>query len=476
MLSVMLVGTGSGRVTSGQSAQIDCGSMCSASLDAGSSVTLTAMPAASSYFIGWSGNCSGVGACTLTMDAAKMVSARFSLSQVVFHSARKVDGSDAVNANTTANIWVVKGDGTALTALTTATANGAGSGFPQWSPDASKIVFRSSRKLDGTDAPNPNTTLNLWRINANGSGLMPLTTATAMNASSGEPVWSPDGMSIVFDSRRKIDGSDAAGPNLTSNIWRVNADGSNLRIVTNLTAASADSFEPQWSPDGTKIVFSSRRKLDGSDAASPNLIFNIWRINADGTGAMPLTTTTAAGTTSGYPQWSPDGTKVLFYSSRALDGTDARNLNGTDNIWQVNADGTGVRLVTNTTAMNAHNFGGVWSPDGTTIAFESIRKLDGSDAANANNTFNIWRVNPDGSGLTPLTHATANGAHSSDPRWSADGTKIVFDSSLKLDGTDAPNLNMTGNIWRVNADSTGLMPLTTTTALSANSEWPSFGP
>lgn len=330
--------------------------------------------------------------------------------------------------------------------------------------------------LDGTDAPNPNTTINIWRINTNGTGLMPLTTVTALNADAIEPQWSPDGMFLVFESGRKLDGSDAAGPNNTRNIWRVNADATGLRLVTNVTAANADAFEPQWSPDSSKIAFSSRRKLDGTDAASPNLIFNIWRVNADGTGLMPLTTMTAPGTSSGTPRWSPDGTKILFYSSRAIDGTDARNLNGTDNIWQVNADGTGVRLVTNNTALYANNYGGDWSPDGTKIVFESSRKLDGSDMANANNILNIWRVNLDGTGLTPLTRGTAVGTGSMDPRWSPDGTKVVFSSTRKLDGTDAPNLNMAENIWRVNADGTGLMPLTSTTASPAGSQWPSFGP
>src|SRR5260370_37225863 len=56
-LSMSLVGTGSGRVTSNPPATIDCTATCSASLDAGSSVTLTAAPAAGSEFIGWSGAC-----------------------------------------------------------------------------------------------------------------------------------------------------------------------------------------------------------------------------------------------------------------------------------------------------------------------------------------------------------------------------------------------------------------------------------
>ncbi|PYU28093.1 MAG: hypothetical protein DMG31_20915, partial [Acidobacteria bacterium] len=88
--------------------------------------------------------------------------------QVVFHSSRKLDGSDALNTNPTPNIWRVNADGTGLTPLTNATASGAGSLVPQWSPDGSKIVFHSSRKLDGSDAANTNGTSNIWRVNADG--------------------------------------------------------------------------------------------------------------------------------------------------------------------------------------------------------------------------------------------------------------------------------------------------------------------
>ena len=195
LLSVSLVGSGSGRVTSSQPAGIDCGPTCSASLDAGSSVTLTAAPVAGSYFAGWSGSCSGTGACPLAMDAVKAVRARFSLPRIVFASSRKLDGSDAPNANTTSNIWRMNADGTGLTPLTTATASGADSGSddysPQWSPDGTKVVFASRRKLDRSDAANANFTWNIWRVNADGTGLTPLTTATARGAGSGSPSFSP---------------------------------------------------------------------------------------------------------------------------------------------------------------------------------------------------------------------------------------------------------------------------------------------
>src|SRR5215813_1340411 len=141
------------------------------------------------------------------------------------------------------------------------------------SAGGSKIAFYSSLKLDGTDAQNANGTYNIWRVNADGTGLTPLTSATAVGAGSGAPQWSPDGSRVVFLSSRKLDGTDAQ--NGTDNIWRVNADGTGLRPITNATFVS--SFYPQWSPDGSKVVFYSSRKLDGTDAPGTS---NIWRVNA----------------------------------------------------------------------------------------------------------------------------------------------------------------------------------------------------
>jgi len=77
-LTVTKSGAGSGTVTSSPSG-IDCGSDCSESYNQGTSVTLTATPASGSTFGGWSGGCSGTGTCTVTMNAAKSVTATFNI-------------------------------------------------------------------------------------------------------------------------------------------------------------------------------------------------------------------------------------------------------------------------------------------------------------------------------------------------------------------------------------------------------------
>lgn len=78
-VAVTKAGTGSGTVTSTPSG-LDCGSACAASFESGTSVALGAAPAAGSIFAGWSGACTGTGACTLVIDGAKSVTATFTLS------------------------------------------------------------------------------------------------------------------------------------------------------------------------------------------------------------------------------------------------------------------------------------------------------------------------------------------------------------------------------------------------------------
>jgi len=189
-------------------------------------------------------------------------------------------------------------------------------------------------------------------VNVDGTGLAPLTGVTALGVRTSEPQWSPDGTRVVFSSSRKLDGTDAPGPVSTFNIWRVNADGTGLAPLTNATALGADSFSPQWSPDSARVVFESWDPR--------TLVANIWRVNSDGTGPVALTTATIAG--SFVPQWSPDGAKVAFESSRKLDGTDAPNPNYTRNIWVVTTDGTGLAPLTNATARGAGSSSPVFSP------------------------------------------------------------------------------------------------------------------
>jgi len=388
-------------------------------------------------------------------------------------SHRALDGSDASNGGGVWNIWRVDEDGTGLNPLTKTTDLGATSEHPQWSPDGAWAAFDSERNLDGTDSWGDEQS-NIWRIKPDGSGMIPITKATGGSTHSVYPAWSPDGTRLAFLSQRAVDGSNTGNANGTANIWRVNVDGSGLIPLTTFTAVNSGchSFDScfgiwnlKWSPDGKQLAFYSNLALNSTDALNANGTDNIWRINADGKDLKPLTKFINAG--SWNPDWSRDGTQIIFSSNRALDLTDAKNTNGTYNIWRMNTDGTGLKSLTTSTVASSGS--PRWSPKGLWIVFVSYLAFD---LVNALGTKNIWRMNFDGTGLKPLTKATAKGADSAEPSWSRDASWIGFSSLRALNGADASNGGGPENIWRVDVDGTGLKPLTKATAVDARSVSP----
>jgi TolB protein len=87
-------------------------------------------------------------------------------------------------------------------------------------------------------------------------------------------------------------------------LFTMNADGSDVRQVTRLGAAS---FAPFFHPDGRRIVFAS----NVADPKGRN--FDLYLVNDDGTGLERITTHE---TFDGFPMFSPDGKRLVFASNR----------------------------------------------------------------------------------------------------------------------------------------------------------------
>ncbi|MBK9030729.1 MAG: hypothetical protein IPL61_05215 [Myxococcales bacterium] len=133
-LTAATAGTGTGTVTSNP-AGINCGVDCTEPYDSGTTVSLTATPAANSTFTGWSGACSGVGACTVTMTAAASVTATFTLQQFTLTVTKAGAGSGTVTSspagiNCGATCSASYGSGTVVTLTAAATGT---STFAGWS-------------------------------------------------------------------------------------------------------------------------------------------------------------------------------------------------------------------------------------------------------------------------------------------------------------------------------------------------------
>jgi TolB protein len=173
-------------------------------------------------------------------------------------------------------------------------------------------------------------------------------------------------------------------------------------------------------------------RLNGKIAFTTNEKRNneIYLINADGTGRINITN--SSGVDAG-PVWSPDGTRIAFNTSR--DQPDQ----GLYDIYVMRADGSKQTRLTNNAAQD---FAFGWSPDATKIAFFTDR--DGN--------FEIYVMNADGTGQTRLTN---NPAYEAYPGYSPDGRKLVFTSArdgnqeiyvMNADGSEQTRLtNSPGN-------------------------------
>ena len=266
----------------------------------------------------WVMSASGQGATRLTRPHRRSDFARVSAdgSRVAFAST----GDDPLGRWA---LFVMNADGSGEERLTPFSDNVPGS----WSPDGGWIAFTSGRyagegrSLDaGMQGLGGGGNLEIHVIRADGSEEIRLTDDPARDR---DPVWSPDGESILF-------ATDREG---AYEIYRMRLSD---RRLQNLTAHAGLDAQPAWSPDGSKIAFTSRR--DGSD--------DIYVMNADGGGVTRIT----AGPESDVdPAWSADGARVLFSSDRE----------GAYQIFVANADGSGrVRL----TEVDGEGMRGQWSP------------------------------------------------------------------------------------------------------------------
>ncbi|MDJ0776571.1 MAG: DUF4347 domain-containing protein [Gammaproteobacteria bacterium] len=227
--------------------------------------------------------------------------------------------------------------------------------------------------------------------------------------------------------------SDADGNTLTAEVTDGPDNGTlvfapaGLGSDTNLTNEVAFDHHPRWSPDGSKIAFTSESGAGGDR--------DIYVMNADGTGVTALTTD---GTfTDEQPVWSPDGSMLAITSNR----------DGDNEIFIIDAtDGSVIRQLTSDAGADQRP---TWSPDGSQIAWTSDRGGD----------FDIWVANADGSGVP--TRLTSAGGDDTQPVWSPDGSKILF-TSLR-DGNE--------NIYVMDADGNNQNQLTSDTGSDRIGGW-----
>ena len=205
-------------------------------------------------------------------------------------------------------------------------------------------------------------------------------------------------------------------------IWTANSDGSGAKA---LTPEGEEDFAPSWSPDGTKIVFSSVGEGGFTD-------MQLWTMNADGTNRQPLLVD--GDPVFGYqPAYSPDGTRLAFTE------LSLRARGGSAGIYVANADGSEAEIV-------AEGREPEWTPDGRSLVYvEGTWRSYGP----------LARIDLDREdGPVQLTSPEQDEGYRA-PSVSPDGTKIVaeFEAALPVRGDRFDEYGMV----TMNADGSGLV-------------------
>jgi Tol biopolymer transport system component len=242
-----------------------------------------------------------------------------------------------------------------------------------WSPDGMSVIFMANQ--------------GIWQVSADGASLHELFHAPCNGDESSPdpgciddgPAFTPDGRYIIFT--RCCPKPSGYG------LWRINADGSRLRVVTREVAggpnleAPSDNL-PQVSPDGAWIAY-HRNVVTCSDPSDCGN--RIVTVNIHGGNRVELTDPAL---NAQVPNWSPDSTKIVF----SIFPSD-----GTANVAIINADGSGYRQLTFDSGDRGSAFPS-FSPDGTKIIYTRILP-DGNRE--------LFTMKPDGSNVQRLTRTAA---------------------------------------------------------------------
>ena len=219
--------------------------------------------------------------------------------------------------------------------------------------------------------------------------------------------WSPDGSTLVF--------TDAW-------VYAVKADGSALKRVGSRGGRQGSVLYPEFSPDGSKIVYTF--KSDSSILNSGSNPFTIETINADGSSSGKLEGVPSSDSLS--PAWSPDGSRIAFVSPSRGYGEECCYY-----LYSMSADGSDIRQEVRFSLATIHPPGEwspprflpvttqppAWSPNGKRLAFigKERRSESFSDIRYA-----AYTVASGGSDLTRVGETWTR------PAWSPDGGRLAL--------------------------------------------------
>lgn len=226
---------------------------------------------------------------------------------------------------------------------------------PDWSPDGDSITFVA----DSTDG-----TRDLW-VAPSGGELTKLVDCVDPCVWVDDPAWSPDGKTIAF--HRGVAGAGNIG---IATLEIVPVNGGEPKVLATL-APSNYPFAPRWAPDGKHIVsevvtFASTDVLEDKVTSNRLAIFNL-----DDGSVFDLP---GAPTGAGTPDWSPDGTRILFTAPDAA-------APAYSDLWWIPPTGGTPTQLTHIAATPARALLGSFTPDGTAVIFDYEKRLNDPTSA-----------------------------------------------------------------------------------------------
>ena len=235
-------------------------------------------------------------------------------------------------------------------------------GYPSWSADGQRLAVRAW--ADSGLCPDDRT--GIYSLGPTGGDIGVVGGSCLLNvaADAADPTWSPDSSTVAYltpfgSSSQFIPFEQSETPEL----WTVAVDGSTspTRIVTAKPVAcpewapnQGDGYvmDPAWSPEGSVIAFAF---VVDDNVACAGAGLGIWTVTPDGSSLTQLIDAPGR-----HPDWSPDGSKIVFVSASTSGSQGERG-----NIWVMDADGSDLVQLTS----GGLDKDPVWSPDGTLIAF-----------------------------------------------------------------------------------------------------------
>jgi len=295
-------------------------------------------------------------------------------------------------------------------------------GFSSISADQATKPLRIAYNAD-QDTDN---VYELYSVCLDSSGLVKLNQSIISNVTGIS--WSPDGKKMAYMAVEN--GSEPRG------LYAIRSDGTD-RVKLNGDLALGRSITGYiWSPDSTKILYKS-------DEATSDL-FELYCVNSDGTNRIKITPPLTSETGISDFNWSPDSSRVVYRLGETT-------MPYIEELYAVNSDGSdwtklNPTLVSGGSMSNYFETPYAWSPDGSKIVYRVDQEIQGM--------YELYTVNPDGSGCVKLNAEFIEEGDVLDFEWSPDGNKILYLADQEIDEVK--------ELYCVNADGSNRIKLNTT--------------